>query len=195
MSRQNWIKKNLDLESFYKEVNDIFDKRGSLEEKIGRGRILELVFLDMLWLKAQQKVDEYIGIQSENQCSVENPVQYTSGHFEPILWMLGLISLSWLIVNLKSKTEDGHCYNKTLHQSNLDTHGHPMCSICSTFHKGFYDSLLSTLNQLVEFGSAQNPSVIDGENNSCAASMGKNTGNESQSTGHSWSFETSNNTR
>lgn len=30
MSRQNWIKKNLDLELFYKEVNDIFDKRGTI---------------------------------------------------------------------------------------------------------------------------------------------------------------------
>jgi hypothetical protein len=84
-------------------------------------------------------------------------IGYSSGYFEPILWMLGLISLSWLTINLKKKTEEGHCQNP----DHKLAHGHPYCSTGSEFHKGFYDAFLETLNVLTTFGHGQTPNVIE----------------------------------
>jgi len=156
MSKGNWIKRELNLESFYKDIQNIFDKRSSLHETIGGGPILDLVFLYMLFTKTQERVNEYIGIETEDKCSSQNPTQYSSAHFESILWFLGLISLSWLIVNLNSKTRQGHCQNPN-HES---IEGHPYCPIGSEFHRGFYDALVASLNQLIIFASTQSPSVI-----------------------------------
>jgi hypothetical protein len=157
MKERKWIKKNLDLESFYNDVQNIFEKRGSLQEKVGRGAILDLVFMNLLSSTAQDKVDEYIGVETENRCSVQCPTVYGSGHFEPILWMLGLISLSWLTINLKKKTEDGHCQNP----DHKLFQGHPYCNIGSEFHRGFYDALLETLNVLTTYVHEQTPNVIE----------------------------------
>ena len=157
MNEQKWIKKNLDLESFYNDVQNIFEKGGSLPETVGRGPILDLVFMNLLFSKSKDKVDEYIGVETENRCSIQYRTVYSSSHFEPILWMLGLISLSWLTINLEKKTEDGHCQNP----DHKLVQGHPYCNIGSEFHRGFYDALLGTLNVLTTFVHEQTPNVIE----------------------------------
>ena len=69
--------------------------------------------------------------------------QYYSYHDE-----LGLISFSWLVVNLKKKTIEGHCQNR-IHKL---IEGHPKCH-----------ALANTLNELANFGSIQTPDTIGSE--------------------------------
>ena len=61
---------------------------------------------------------------------------------------LGLISLSWLVVNLKKKTIEGHCQNR----NHKLIEGHPKCY-----------AFASTLNELANFGSIQTPDAIGSE--------------------------------
>ncbi|MDP9287468.1 MAG: hypothetical protein M3P08_04640 [Thermoproteota archaeon] len=72
---------------------------------------------------------------------------------------LGLISLSWLVVNLKKKTIEGHCPNR----NHKLIEGHPKCHVGNEFHKGFYNALANTLNELANFGSIQTPDAIGSE--------------------------------
>jgi hypothetical protein len=53
---------------------------------------------------------------------------------------LGLISFSWLVVNLKKKTIEGHCQNR----NHKLIEGHHKCH-----------ALVNTLNELANFGSIQ----------------------------------------
>lgn len=61
---------------------------------------------------------------------------------------LGLISFSWLVVNLKKKTIEGHCQNR----NHKLIEGHPKCH-----------ALVNTLNELANFGSIQTPDTIGSE--------------------------------
>jgi hypothetical protein len=56
---------------------------------------------------------EYSETPTQNECSnkEEEITQYGYLHNESTLLILGLIILSWLKINLKKKTENGHCHN------------------------------------------------------------------------------------
>ena len=77
----------------------------------------------MLFSKSQDKVKEYIGTETETKYSSQNPTEYSSANFEPTLWMLGLISLSGLVVNLKKKTIECHWWSLSLGCSRRNSFG------------------------------------------------------------------------
>jgi len=76
--------------------------------------------------------------------------------------MLGIMILSWLKVNLKKKTENGHCYN-SLH-TRTETNKSASCSIGSNFHKDLYIDYISTLEDFVSSVRACTPTPITSSN-------------------------------
>ncbi len=61
--------------------------------------------------------------------------------------MLGIMALSWLKVNLKKKTENGHCHN-SLHNT-TETNKSANCLIGSNFHRDLYIDFASLLEDFV----------------------------------------------
>jgi hypothetical protein len=69
--------------------------------------------------------------------------------------MLGIMVLSWLKVNLKKKTENGHCHN-SLH-STVESNKSASCSIGSNFHNNLYNDYASILEDFVRSVRASTP--------------------------------------
>jgi hypothetical protein len=72
--------------------------------------------------------------------------------------MVGLMALSWLKVNLKKKTENGHCHNP-IHKAK-DTNKPASCPIGSNFHRDLYSDYISILEDFVNNVRDSAPSQI-----------------------------------
>jgi hypothetical protein len=75
------------------------------------------------------------------------------------MWPLALVSMSWILFNLKAKTEAGHCQN-TNH-----THGERAPRLCRTgsqFHKELYDECLTSFKEMVHIAEKDPPKEILG---------------------------------
>jgi hypothetical protein len=170
MSELKWLKKDIDVESFYDSVQELISSRSALDKQ----------FMNEMFSEAQEKVDEYVAQHKQDKCDPYNPTIYVKNHFEPFFWMIGLMSLSWLAVDLRKKTINGHCNNPN---HNL-IGGYPYCKIGSEFHKAFYESVFNTLKQLEDFVYENTPAPIEGKistGSTKASLLGP------RSTGHSWS--------
>lgn len=69
-----------------------------------------------------------VRLRDYSECNL----QYSGGSLENRTWSLVLISISWLLNNLKMKSENRHCQN-TVH-SHGDKTPRP-CSLGSKFHR------------------------------------------------------------
>jgi hypothetical protein len=74
------------------------------------------------------------------------------------MMMLGLIVLSWLKVNLKEKTENGHCHNPT--HTLTSTTKSPNCHVGSIFHKELYDDFINVLEDFLRLVKDGKPTSI-----------------------------------
>jgi hypothetical protein len=103
---------------------------------------------------------EYSNEPTQNQCSNKEDeiTQYSYLHTETGMLMLGIMVLSWLKVNLKKKTENGHCHN-SLHTS-ADTNKSASCPIGSKFHRDLYNDYASILEDFVKSVRACTPTPI-----------------------------------
>ena len=70
---------------------------------------------DLVWKKS----DEYLEPMVENTCitirpppsgSDGSPTTYDTATYEYLMWMNSLVSMAWLLNNIKNKTEHGHCH-------------------------------------------------------------------------------------
>jgi hypothetical protein len=75
------------------------------------------------------------------------------------MWMTSLTSMCWLLTNVKKKTENGHCHNP-IHNEMIERTGRAGCNIGSTFHSGFYDALIDSLDGLVTYARQQRPTDL-----------------------------------
>ena len=107
---------------------------------------------------------EYSNEPTQNQCSNKEDeiTQYSYLHTETGMLMLGIMVLSWLKVNLKKKTENGHCYN-SLH-TRTETNKSASCSIGSNFHKDLYIDYISILEDFVSSIRACTPTPMTSSN-------------------------------
>jgi hypothetical protein len=105
----------------------------------------------------------------EERCFKENPppvnfkmgpVTYDDNTFEYFMWMNSLVSMCWLLSNVKHKTLDGHCYNP-VHDKMKEETGHPKCTRGSEFHSKFYDNVINSLERLVRYARDNYPKVIE----------------------------------
>jgi hypothetical protein len=75
---------------------------------------------------------------------------YDDNSVENIIWMVSLMSTSWIITNLKSKIIDGHCHN-TNHEHGVQEPR--LCPIGSRFHKEFYAEVIKSLEDLMKIAA------------------------------------------
>jgi hypothetical protein len=73
------------------------------------------------------------------------------------MFLLGLMTLSWLKINIKKKTENGHCLNPAHEPKENKPTG---CSIGSKFHKRLYDDYLRILEDFVKASKGSSPTAL-----------------------------------
>jgi hypothetical protein len=67
------------------------------------------------------------------------------------------MTLSWLKINIKKKTENGHCHNPA-HEPKVNK---PIgCSIGSKFQKRLYDDYLKILEDFVKAARESSPTAL-----------------------------------
>jgi hypothetical protein len=157
---QRWYKKQLDPAAFYLAIQDIFavfgPPYGAADNKI----IPNGFFWSSLAINAILRSQEYSAEPTQNQCSnkEEEITRYSYLHTESVMLMLGLMALSWLKVDLKKKTENGHCHNP-MHKAK-DTNKPASCPIGSNFHKDLYSDYISVLEDFVNNARTNAPTPI-----------------------------------
>jgi hypothetical protein len=72
-----------------------------------------------------------VPLRDSSECNL----QYSGVSMENRMWSLALLSTSWLLNNLKMKTENGHCQN-TVHSHGDKTPR--LCPFGSKFHRELY---------------------------------------------------------
>jgi hypothetical protein len=149
LSNQQWFKKQLDPDAFYLAIQDMFAAFGPPYGAADNKIIPNGFFWSSLAINVILRSQEYSAEPTQNQCGnkEEEITRYSYLHTESIMLMLGLMALSWLKVDLKKKTENGHCHNP-IHKAK-ETNKPARCSIGSNFHKCLYSDYISVLEDLV----------------------------------------------
>jgi hypothetical protein len=164
LSNQRWFKKQLDLDAFYLAIQDIFAAFGAPYGAADNKIVPNGFFWSSLAINIILRSQEYSAEPTQNQCSnkEEEITRYGYLHTESIMLMLGLMALSWLKVDLKKKTENGHCHN-LIHKAK-DTNKAASCPIGSNFHKDMYSDYISVLEDFVNNVRTSAPAPISSSN-------------------------------
>jgi hypothetical protein len=116
------------------------------------------MILNLLY-KIIELEQEYSATPIQKECSnnEEYATAYGPYNIETVMFVLGLITLSWFKINIKKKTENGHCRNPA-HESkeNKPTGG----SIGSKFHKQLYDNYLKVIEEFVKVSRESSPTAL-----------------------------------
>lgn len=150
------LKKNLDVEGLYHAV-----------EAIPKDLRFLAGLTNLLWMKG----DEYLNPTVERTCLEKNSpmvpsgtplkiTQYDHTSLEYLMWMNSLISMSWLLTNVKNKCEHGQCHNP-VHIATQKRTGYTQCSIGSVCHSIFYDNIVNSLEKLLKYAKEHHPTPID----------------------------------
>jgi len=164
LANPKWFKKQLDPDAFYSSIQDVFASFGPPYGAADNKIIPNGFFWSSLAINVLLQSREYSDEPTQNQCSNKEDeiTQYSYLHTETGMLMLGIMVLSWLKVNLKKKTENGHCYN-SLH-TRTETNKSASCSIGSNFHKDLYIDYISILEDFVSSVRACTPTPITSSN-------------------------------
>jgi hypothetical protein len=160
LTNPRWFKKQLDPEAFYSSIQDIFAAFGPLYGAADNKIIPNGFFWSSLAINTILSSQEYSDEPTQNQCSNkgEEITQYSYLHTESAMLMLGLMVLAWLKVNLKKKTENGHCHNP-IHKA-AGTNKPAACPIGSNFHRDLYNNYISILEDFVSSVKRCTPTPI-----------------------------------
>ena len=139
MSNQQWFKKQPD--AFYLAIQDIFTAFGPP------------------YGAADNKIvpNGFFGLHKEEEIT-----RYSYLHTESIMLMFGLMVLSWLKLDLKKKTENGHCHNR-VHKAK-DTNKPASCPVGSNFHRDLYSDYISILEDYLNNIRNSTPTPISSSN-------------------------------
>lgn len=160
MTNSKWFKKQLDPDAFYSSIEEAFASFGPPYGAADNKIVPNGFFWSSLAVNVLLHSREYSDEPTQNQCSNKEDeiTQYTYLHTETAMLMLGVMVLSWLKVQLKKKTENGHCHN-SLH-TRTDTSKSASCHIGSNFHRNLYKDYVSILEDFVKSVSACTPTPI-----------------------------------
>lgn len=151
---QTWLTSLPDPNILYEDIEALFTTTGGPLILTSKGLIIpNLNFFVGLANLSLVRGSEYSTTPSQNLCDPANATGYGPANIETMMLSLGLISLSWLKVNVKKKTENGHCRNPN---HTLP----PMCNFGSSFHRELYDDLISLMTKLVSNLKECIPNVI-----------------------------------
>ena len=164
MSNSRWFKKQLDPDAFYLAIQDIFTAFGPPYGAADNKIVPNGFFWSSLAINVILRSQEYSAEPIQNQCSnkEEEITMYSYLHTEGIMLTLGLMALSWLKVDLKKKTENGHCHNP-VHIAK-DTNKPASCPIGSNFHRDLYSDYISILEDYLNNIRNSTPTPISSSN-------------------------------
>lgn len=157
---------NQNVESYYRQVNDMLGKACisnmkeedidslcvALKMKIDTLNqlkrnlppsvtIFDKFALDLISDLAPIESSKYLENRTEEQCNLT----YDQDHNEYRIWIIALMTMSWIITNWKRKTEDGHCQNRKHWRDPQDS----FCPMGSKFHKGLYNECIRTFKNIL----------------------------------------------
>ncbi len=160
MVNPKWLKKQLETNAFYLSIQEVFASFGPPYGAADKKIVPNGFFWSSLAVSVLLYSREYSNGPTQNQCSNKEDeiTQYNYLHIETEMLMLGIMVLSWLKINLKKKTENGHC-NNSLHGA-TETNKSTGCPIGSNFHKDLYNDYTSILEDFVRNVRACTPTPI-----------------------------------
>src|SRR5918994_4338904 len=118
MTTTKWFNNRIDSNTSYTSIEELFSQFGPPYGAGDNKIIPNGFFWSSLAINVLLQSREYSDEPTQNQCSNKEDeiTQYGYLHTETGMLMLGIMALSWLKVNLKKKTENGHCRN-SLHST------------------------------------------------------------------------------
>jgi hypothetical protein len=160
LANQRWFNKQIDSDAFYTSIEEIFAAFGPPYGAADNKIVANGFFWSSLAINTLLRSREYSDKPTQNECSnkEEEITQYSYLHNESTLLMLGLMVLSWLKVNLKKKTENGHCHNPAHRTTQANKPAN--CPIGSDFHRKLYSNYISILEDFVESVKDCSPTAI-----------------------------------
>lgn len=160
MTNSRWLRKQLDPDAVYSSIQDLFASfgppYGAADNKIvPNGFFWSSLAINVL-LRSREHSDE----PTQDQCvkNEEEITKYSYLHTETSMLMLGLMVLSWLKVNIKRKTEHGHCHNPR-HRA-TDANKSANCPFGSDFHRDLYNDYLLILKDFVRDMEGRAPTSV-----------------------------------
>lgn len=96
--------------------------------------------LDLGLELAPKEASKYLDKRTEADCGLS----YDEDNNEYRIWIIALMTTSWIITNWEKKTEDGHCQNK----GHWSDEQHQFCPVGSKFHKELYDECIKTFENI-----------------------------------------------
>ena len=159
MKWEKWFSKEIDVEVFYTVIDDLSREVGPPFVLAGSHIIPNGTFWALLVYKTIERGREFSANPTQRECSKseENATAYGPYNIETTMFVLGLMTLSWLKINIKKKTENGHCRNPIHEPKESKPTG---CSIGSKFHKQLYDDYLKILEDFVKVSRESSPTAL-----------------------------------
>ncbi|MGB6594704.1 MAG: hypothetical protein WBE68_24640 [Candidatus Nitrosopolaris sp.] len=164
MNEEKWFSKEIDAGRFYTVIDDLFRQVGPPFVLANMQIAPNGMFWSILLYRIIELGQEYSAnpIQKECNNNEEYATVYGPYNIETTMFVLALLVLSWLKINIKKKTENGHCRNRE-HESKGDK---PTgCSIGSKFHKQLYDNYLKVMEEFVKASRESSPTILPDFNN------------------------------
>jgi hypothetical protein len=159
MDEVKWFNKKPDTDVLYRDVDQLFRQCG-WPFVIAENKIIPngLFWSSLVGVVTHRSV-EYSATPIQDRCTpdITQSTSYGAYNYETNMLMLGLMALSWSMVNMKKKTEDGHCRNPVHVTTKNKTIG---CTIGSEFHKGLYDDCQSLLQDFIDTLKKSSPVTI-----------------------------------
>jgi hypothetical protein len=159
MTVEKWFKRHFNNpENFYSDVEELFGQFGPPYGAADNKIIPNGFFWSSLAINVLLKSREYCANPTQKECSSkdEEITQYSFMHTETTLFMLALTALSWLTIDLRKKTENGHCHN-AVHTQAKNKFAH--CSIGSKFHKQLYTDYVKVLEDFLKKIKERTPTI------------------------------------
>jgi hypothetical protein len=158
------------IDSFLKLIQDSLAK--CLESSTG---ICTEKFSQELLAMVKEAALERLPPRDSEECGLF----YDGFGIEYVMWMMGLISMSWIINDLKVKTEQGYCWihrsadnssnsGGTSHGASINNNdkedpinNNIPCKIASKFHIDFYSDCLKSFEQLLHIARSNPPKEVE----------------------------------
>jgi hypothetical protein len=134
--------------------NDIVSRYDFIEGLITKHSQLNI---DAFASELMSTVVSDVPLSDFNECNL----QYSGGSMENRMWSLALISISWLLNDLKRKAEDGHCQNTSHSHGNKTPR---LCQSGSKFHRDLYDGCLKLLEEILQSAKNNRPNITTSNN-------------------------------
>ena len=111
MNEEKWFGKEIDAEIFYTVIDDLFREVGPPFVLAGSHLIPNGTLWALLVYQTIERGRGFSANPTQRECSKSEKSATAYGPHNIKTTMFGLMTLSWLKINIKKKTENGHCRN------------------------------------------------------------------------------------